>query len=240
MRGIRVFHAEPLTDDASFTLAPGAARHLVRVLRLRAGARFTVFDGSGREWPAELVDEKGDARTGVGAAVDRESPLPVTLVQGVSKGERMDIAVQKAVELGAVAIWPVIAERSVVQLDAQRAARRVAHWQGIAVAACEQCGRNLVPRVHEPMPFADWLAANELPTLVLEPGANATLADAAVQPGAGVALLVGPEGGFSESELAAARAAGCTAVRLGPRVLRTETAGIAMLAALQALYGDYR
>lgn len=240
MRDIRVFHAEPLADEAPFVLAPGAARHLVRVLRLRAGARFTAFDGSGLEWPAALVDENGSARTGVGAAVDRESPLSVTLVQGVSRGERMDIAVQKAVELGAVAIRPVIAERSVVQLEAKRAARRVAHWQGIAVAACEQCGRNVVPRVHEPLPFADWLAANELPALVLDPVATATLAEVGAPPGAAVALLVGPEGGFSDGELAAARAAGCTAVRLGPRVLRTETAGIAMLAALQALYGDYR
>lgn len=240
MRGIRVHHPEPLADDMAFVLAAGAARHIVRVLRLHAGARFTAFDGSGREWPAELLDERGSARTGVGEVVDRESPLGVTLVQGVSRGERMDLAVQKAVELGAVEIRPVLAERSVVHLDARRAARRAAHWQGIAVAACEQCGRNIVPRVHEPVAFAAWLAANTLPALVLDPAATATLTDVGAPAGARVALLVGPEGGFSEHEVAAAQATGCTAVRLGPRVLRTETAGMAMLAALQALYGDYR
>lgn len=242
MRGTRVFHPEALADDAAFTLTPDAARRLVKVLRLRAGAAFTAFDGSGRQWPAVLDGGQGGARTGAGAAVSRESPLAVTLVQGVSRGERMDVVVQKAVELGAVAVQPVFAERTVVHLDARRAARRVDHWQGIAIAACEQCGRNVVPPVHVPMPLSEWLATNTLPALVLDSGAASTLRALGPSFGAGaarLALLVGPEGGFSDAEVASAQAAGCTGVRLGPRVLRTETAGIAALAALQALYGDY-
>lgn len=242
MRTTRVFHPEPLDDDTAFELRGEAARHVVKVMRLRAGAPFTVFDGSGREWPAELLDERGAARTGTGAAVSRESPLAVTLVQGISRGERMDIAVQKAVELGAAAIQPVFAERSVVQLDARRSARRVAHWQGIAIAACEQCGRNLIPPVAEPVALSVWLAGMRGTALVLDPTASTALPEVGKRVGAPLAtlaLLVGPEGGFSDTELEAARAAGCIGVRIGPRVLRTETAGIAALAALQTLYGDY-
>lgn len=236
MRETRVHHPAPLADDAEFELIPGAARHLVRVLRLRDGDAFTVFDGNGAEWPAVLVGERR-ARTGRARIRPTESPLSVTLVQGISRGERMDWTLQKAVELGVSRIVPVVAERTTVRLSGERAAKRVAHWYGVMVAACEQSGRNRVPALDPVQPFDVWLETMDAPALVLDPAATQGLmAFAAHAPN--FTLLVGPEGGFSERELAAARAAECAGVRLGPRVLRTETAGVAALAALQVLYGD--
>lgn len=236
MRDTRIYHAAPLADDVKFDLEPGAARHLVRVLRLREGDAFTAFDGSGAEWPAVLVGN-GQARTGQARVRPTESPLSVTLVQGVSRGERMDWTLQKAVELGVSRVVPVVAERTTVRLSGERAAKRAAHWHGVMVAACEQSGRNRVPTLDPVQPLADWLGTMKAPALVLDPAATQGLKDFASHVPC-FTLLVGPEGGFSDRELAAARDAGCTGVRLGPRVLRTETAGVAALAALQALYGD--
>lgn len=236
MRETRIHHPAPLADDAEFELEPGAARHLVKVMRLREGDAFTVFDGSGAEWSAVLVAARR-ARTGRARTRSVESPLSVTLVQGISRGERMDWTLQKAVELGVSRIVPVVAERTTVRLSGERAAKRVAHWHGVMVAACEQSGRNHVPALDAVQPLDAWLAKLDTPALVLDPTANLGLKDFAAH-APRFTLLVGPEGGFSERELTAALAAGCAGVRLGPRVLRTETAGIAALAALQALYGD--
>ncbi|MEX0900659.1 MAG: 16S rRNA (uracil(1498)-N(3))-methyltransferase [Gammaproteobacteria bacterium] len=236
MRNTRVHHPAPLADDTEFELMPGAARHLVRVLRLSDGDAFTVFDGSGTEWPAVLIGEQR-ARTGRARVAPTESPLLVTLVQGISRGERMDWTLQKAVELGVSRIVPVVAERTTVRLSGERTAKRVAHWSGVVVAACEQSGRNRVPVLDPVQPLAAWLETMDTAALVLDPAAAHGLREfASLAPD--FTLLVGPEGGFSDRELVAARAAGCTGVRLGPRVLRTETAGVAALAALQALYGD--
>lgn len=237
MRNPRVFHPEPLADETEVVLTPTATRHLGRVLRLKAGDACTLFDGSGREWPATLLDDASRARTGNGIDPDRESPLALTLVQGISRGERMDWTIQKAVELGVVAIVPVFTERGGVKLAGDRLERRLEHWRGVIIAACEQCGRNRLPSIATPRRFADWLPTLSGPACVLDPAADAGLGDLG-RPSPGLTLIAGPEGGLTDAELAAARAAGCTGVRLGSRVLRTETAGIAAISALQALYGD--
>ena len=219
------------------------SHHAAHVLRLAAGDAVTAFDGRGNEYAAtiERISKSGVRLTlGEPQAVDRESPLQVTLAQGISSGERMDYTIQKAVELGVAAIQPVATERSVVRLDAERAAKRLAHWQGVVVAACEQCGRNLVPQVLPVAPLANWLGA--LPAsalkLTLTPGAARRLSELD-RPAAPMVLLVGPEGGLSAREHGDAVATGFTPIRLGPRVLRTETAAVAALAAMQTLWGDF-
>jgi len=178
-------------------------------------------------------------RVGAPVAPRPESPLALTLIQGVCRGERMDLVVQKAVELGAARILPVLTARSVPRLDGARAARRHAHWQAVAAAAAEQCGRAVVPEVAPPSPLREALAGATLPAVryLLDPAAGA--GPRALPPlGAAAALLVGPEGGLTDGERAAAEAAGFRGLRLGPRILRTETAGLAALAVLQALHGD--
>ena len=171
--------------------------------------------------------------------MDRESPLQIVLVQALASGDKMDWVVQKAVELGASAIQPVQAERSVLRLVGERADKRQAHWQQVAVAACEQCGRNRIPEVRPLQPLTHWLADHrDGLTYVLAPGGAASFAEEPV-PQQVAHVLVGPEGGWSDAEMAAFDAAGCRRVRLGPRVLRTETAGLAAIAALQARWGDF-
>ena len=238
----RIHVPAPLAEGTELELPPIAARHLLQVLRLRPGARLRVFDGAGREHEAELTaTARGAARVRVGAPVAPrpESPLAVTLIQGVCRGERMDLVVQKAVELGAARILPVLTARSVPRLDEARARRRQAHWQAIAAAAAEQCGRAVVPEVAAPCPLDEALADATLPAAryLLDPVA-AEGPRALAPPGPALALLVGPEGGLTDGERAAAEAAGFRGLRLGPRILRTETAGLAALAALQALHGD--
>jgi 16S rRNA (uracil1498-N3)-methyltransferase len=240
----RIFCPRPLGAATTIDLPVGAAHHVLRVLRLRAGAALTLFDGAGGEYRAELT--QASAR-GVAArviehhAIERESPLAVTLMQALAAADRMDYAVQKAVELGACAIVPVIATRSVARLEGARAARRVEHWRQIVIAACEQSGRNRLPQVHAPCALAACLRAPSPSQLrvLLSPDAEDSLATLA-QPTGPIDLLVGPEGGFTAEESLAARAAGFRSVRLGARILRTETAGAAMLAAMQALWGDWR
>jgi 16S rRNA (uracil1498-N3)-methyltransferase len=245
MREPRVFVGAPLAGCAEVTLAGQAAEHVSRVLRLRAGAALVLFDGSGGEYSAELIATGRDgvrARIGAWRDHDCESPLRVTLLQALARGEKMDLVVQKATELGVTRIVPVTAERSVVQLDGDRAERRVEHWRAVAVSACEQCGRNRLPQLEPAGPLEAALRrldASASVRLWLEPGADTSLVAAA----AGhhdLVLLVGPEGGFSPAEGELARLAGFRAVSLGPRVLRTETAGLAALAALGATSGDLR
>lgn len=243
------FHCPP----AACTLAPGAqvelpaaaAHHAVKVLRMQAGDALILFDGEGGEWQAELakVGPGRTARVALKAFVAREceSPLAVTLVQALPAGDKMDWVVEKGVELGVAAIQPVAAKRSVIRLSAERMERRVAHWNQIARAACEQCGRNRVPAVAPVLDLPQYLAlakAQNALRLVLAPGAGAALR-ALPRPESPVIVMVGPEGGWEEGELQAARTAGFQALALGPRVLRTETAGAAALAAMQALWGDF-
>lgn len=236
----RVYCPLPLHSDTELELPDGAAQHL-RVLRLRSGQGLAVFDGHGGEYPAELLAlEKRRALVRLGAhqPVERESALRITLIQGVAKGERMDFAVQKAVELGAAAIQPVFTARSVVRLDGARLEKRLRHWEGVIISACEQCGRNRLPPLLPAQPLPELLRAPPPGLrLVLDP-AGARGLDAVPAGEERLSLLIGPEGGLAQEELESARQAGFQGLRLGPRVLRTETAGIAALAALQSLRGD--
>ena len=237
----RFFCPGPLHSGAQIALPRELAHHAERVLRLAVGEEVVLFDGSGAEFPARLLALGPQARAEITDCREpaRESPLSVTLVQALASGDKMDWVIQKAVELGAAAVIPVAAQRSVLKLAGERAGRRQGHWRQVAVAACEQCGRNRIPPIAEVRPLARYL---EEPwegrwRLLLDPAEGRRLVDLP-RPTGPVHVLVGPEGGWSEAELAAARAAGCMPIRLGPRVLRTETAGLAVLAALQALWGD--
>ena len=227
-----------LAAGARITLPDAAAHHAARVLRLAAGDAVTLFDGQGGEYSAVITStgRKVEVKLAAFDPVEREGPFPVELVQAVSSGDRMDFTVQKAVELGAAAIRPVISERSVVKLAGERADRRVAHWQQIAVSACEQCGRNRVPVVYPIQPLDRFLAEpGAALRLLLSPRAG-TLLRSLAKPAVTVQLLIGPEGGFSEGEERAAMAMGYAAVNLGLRVLRTETAALGALAAMSALW----
>jgi len=242
MSAPRFYLDQPLAPGARFSLPPGPARHAARALRLVVGDAITLFNGGGGEYAARIErihkDEVAVAITGF-ANVERESRLRVMLAQGISSGERMDYTLQKAVELGVAAIQPIAARRSVVKLAGERADKRVAHWQGVVASACEQCGRNQVPAVAAPLTLADWLGRHGAGRLLfLSPLAEARLADLPM-PVAGDWLVAGPEGGFEADEIAALQTAGAIPVRLGPRVLRTETAALAALAAMQTLWGDF-
>lgn len=242
MSAPRFYLDQPLALGARFSLPPGPARHAARALRLAADDTVILFNGLGGEYSARIErinkDEVAVSITGF-AAIERESRLRVMLAQGISSGERMDYTLQKAVELGVAAIQPIAARRSVVKLTGERADKRIAHWQGVVASACEQCGRNQVPAVAPPLTLAHWLGQKQDGRLLfLSPLAETQLADLA-QPGAMDCLVAGPEGGFDADEIAALHAAGAIPVRLGPRVLRTETAALAALAAMQTLWGDF-
>jgi 16S rRNA (uracil1498-N3)-methyltransferase len=242
MRLNRVYVGQPLVPGGEALLPDAAAYHVARVLRLRAGAPLVLFDGSGADFPGEIVRVEGDrvhVRVGERASGLRESPLGITLVQAVSRGERMDWTLQKATELGVRRIQPVLSARSVVRLDARQAASKLRHWQAIIAGACEQCGRSVLPEVRAPLELSRFLAESlrEGQRLVLSPTGPASLAGLA-STAARVELLIGPEGGLDDAEIDAAARTGFSPVRLGPRVLRTETAGIVALAVLQALWGD--
>jgi 16S rRNA (uracil1498-N3)-methyltransferase len=220
-----------------------AAHHLRTVLRLRAGERVRLFDGRGWDLEAELteVPRRGAVRARPlrRIEVDNESPLPVTLCQGISRGERMDFALQKSVELGVARIVPLWTERSARRFTGPRMERRLAHWRGVIVSACEQCGRARIPELVPPLELEELEAPRDpgLAALWLDPAAGEGLGTLPEAPRA-VWLVAGPEGGFSERERGRLRRAGFHAVRLGPRVLRTETAALAALAAVQTRWGD--
>jgi 16S rRNA (uracil1498-N3)-methyltransferase len=243
MRLTRVHISKPLTTGQRHTIEGDAANHITRVLRLRPGDPLTLFDGRGGEHSARVEGfRKGAVLVEVGelAATAVESPLSLTLAQGVSRGERMDWVVQKATELGVSRIIPVMTERSVVKLDAQQAQRKRLHWQGIAIAACEQSGRDRVPEIDSPLGLAEFLGAvaTRATRVLLSPAGALGIADLP-RPEGGVVVLIGPEGGLAEAEQRAAVAAGFVGVRLGPRVLRTETAAVAALTLLQFEFGDF-
>ncbi|MDB5867475.1 MAG: ribosomal methyltransferase RsmE [Betaproteobacteria bacterium] len=239
----RLYVPDEIPVHGVFDAPRDQAHHVAHVLRLAAGDAVTVFDGRGHEYAGVIERISKSAvtlRVGDPELVNRESPLSVTLAQGISSGERMDFTVQKAVELGITAIQPLATERSVVKLSAERAAKRVEHWRGVAASACEQSGRNRVPEVFPVASLTGWLA--RVPSgalrLTLSLGAASTLRELP-RPAGGIVLLVGPEGGLSRREQDDAHAAGFTPLRLGPRVLRTETAALAALACLQATWGDF-
>lgn len=243
MRLTRVYVDEPVTAGKRLVVAGSAANHIARVLRLRSGDALTVFDGSGGEFGARVEEFRKDAvvvSVAEHRTLDRESPLSLTLAQGISRGERMDWIIQKATELGASRIVPVFTKRSVVRLDDKQAERKLQHWRAIAVSACEQCGRNRLPDVAPPVDFFDVLPAGLSPgetRLLLSPTGDLRIDDLE-DVGKGITVLIGPEGGLEDVEQEAAVAAGFQAVRMGPRVLRTETAAIAALTIIQRYFGD--
>lgn len=231
-----------LGPGAQFALDADAAQHVAKSLRLKAGDALVVFDGRGGEYEATIqrIDrDRVDVKVGALGAAERESPLAIGLVQGLPEADKMDWIIQKATELGAGWIQPVTCERSVVRLSGERAARREAHWRRVAVAATEQSGRTRVPEVRPTLNFMSWLAVPvETPRWVLDPAAE-PLASRGPAPSP-LELVVGPEGGLSERERDLLASRGAVGVSLGPRVLRTETAPVAALAAIHALWGDFR
>ena len=232
-----------MINGAEALLEGDRARYLGRVLRLRVGDDINVFDGTGPEWSATIsAMTKSSATLSLGERHEStmESPLMLHLVQGISRGERMDYVVQKATELGVHRITPVLTEYGVVKLDGKRAAKRRDHWEGVAASACEQCGRTRLPLIDTPLPLKHWFGdrpADADLDLILAPGASTPLARVA-PPQTKVCILIGPEGGFSQTEYEDADVADFEAVSLGPRILRTETAAAAALAVMQANWGD--
>jgi 16S rRNA (uracil1498-N3)-methyltransferase len=242
------FHCPtPMAVGHRLDLPERVAHHAIKVLRLRRGDALTLFSGAGGEYLARIAGvERACVSVEVSdwLATERESPLSITLVQALQAGEKMDLTVQKAVELGVDRIVPVISRRSVLRLEGQRALRRLEHWRGVVVAACEQCGRNRLPEVLLPERLEQWLRRK--PTagvvrLMLAPAAGYSLANLSAPPAGGsIELLIGAEGGLAPEEARLAVLSGFLSVCLGPRVLRTETAGLAALAAIQFLWGDLK
>lgn len=240
MRVSRFYLPQALSPHTSLQLDSDSAHYLGTVLRLKQGAKLIVFNGEGGEYAARLEETSKagfSVKLGEFNPREAESPLLTHLGLGISRGERMDLAIQKAVELGVAAITPLFTERCVVQLDAARKGQRLQHWRRIAQSACEQCGRNRLPEVFEPLTLEDWIRRQAGLRLFLDPNGTASLRELP-PPHGPVCLLSGPEGGFAEHERADAMQAGFIPLRLGPRVLRTETAALAALAAIQTIWGD--
>lgn len=240
----RFFVDLPLNAGALVALPDAVAHHALRVLRLTPPTRIVLFNGAGGSWTAELQTQGKHAYAQLleHDAFEAELPGRITLVQGIASGDKMDFIVEKAVELGVTGIAPIAAQRSVIRLTGERQQKRLQHWRRIVVAACEQCGRNRLPPVYAPLTVQQWLQAHAHDyhvVLLCEPGATTPLATV-LQPiarGHSIALLVGPEGGWSNDEMQAAESHGARTVSFGPRVLRTETAGLALTAATCALLG---
>jgi 16S rRNA (uracil1498-N3)-methyltransferase len=240
----RFYCPPPLPVQGSFSLPADAAHHASRVLRLRAGDNVQLFDGAGLECHGVLDEISGKqviVKNIIQIDANREAPLPVILAQALASSEKMDWVIQKATELGACEIQPLATERSVARLSAERAARRTEHWQQVAISACEQCGRNVLPVIHPPVDIMAWLqhmrTTNHSKYILLPQGAKSLREQA--KPAGTAVLLIGAEGGFSHAESESAQLCGFTPIRLGARVLRTETATVAGLAALQTLWGDF-
>lgn len=234
------FYLDAALDQGEQLLEGDLAHYISRVLRLGPGAPVQIFNGSGQEWPGSVLEAgKRQVRIALDAPIAglAESPLRVHLGQAMSRGERMDWAIQKAVELGVAEITPLFTERCEVRLQGERADKRQQHWQQIAVSACEQCGRSVVPVVNPPLALAEWLDQLETDLkLVLHHRTTQSLASLATPQTLG--LLIGPEGGLSATEIDQAEASGFHAARFGPRVLRTETAPVVALSIVQQLWGD--
>ena len=245
MNRTRLFVRDSLAPHTQLQMGADSTRYLGRALRLKNGAQLTVFNGEGGEYIATILSiAKSTSILSIGEQIEpnTESPLNVHLVQGVSRGERMDFVVQKATELGVKRITPILTDHGVVKLDADRAAKRRDHWQKISESACEQCGRVQPPLIDESIPFKSWFGSRTSDAdidIILRPDAPVTLASLPA-PTTKVCLLIGPEGGFSNNEYEDADVAGCTSVSIGPRILRTETAAVAAIAVVQSLWGDLR
>ena len=242
MRTIRIYQAGPYENNDTIELAPAAGLHVGVVLRMQPGEQLTLFSGDNREFSATIVSvykKKVTVRIDTVRSANRESPRAIHLLQGISKGERMEWVVQKAVELGVTTITPLLTAHCAVRLDADRLLKKHAQWQAIAIAACEQSGRNQLPIIHPASPLDAYLQQCQARTkLLLHPHSQQTWRDYRVTEG-DIALLIGPEGGLSDDEVALATALQFKPWCLGPRILRTETAAIAAISVLQASSGDF-
>ena len=245
MRLTRVHVEAALVPGSEIELPEPAAAHLARVLRLQAGDGFVLFNGDGRDYPARVVAiGKRSLLAQVGEPVEAalESPLRIVLLQGIARGEKMDLILQKATELGVAQVRPLSSQRSEVKLDAERATKRVAHWRNVVIAACEQSGRARVPEVVAPDTLAGVLQGlpHEGVRLILDPNGSLSFAGLELPGERLVVLAVGPEGGWSPLDRQQLLAAGFLGLRMGPRILRTETAALAAIAALQSRFGDFQ
>lgn len=242
MRRSRIHTSQPLLSAARVELTDTASHYLMRVLRLSKGDPLILFNGDGRDYSAEIAEIRSKrvlVRLLDSTIPGNESPLNITLVQAICRGERMVYALQKATELGVSRIQPLISHRVEVRLDKARQAKRMKHWQGVVISACEQSGRAVVPEVRSPLSVNEWMSgADDSPSVVLDPSAEKKLSGLSVS-GQAISILVGPEGGFTQDEVNTVCLGGLTAVSLGPRVLRTETAGPAAIAVLQAKAGGF-
>lgn len=242
MRATRSYVDQPLSSGEETCLPRRTAHHLIRVLRLQAGATVVLFNGNGAQHPAEIIETDGRdhcrVRLGQAEYPPVESKISTTLVQAIGKGDRMDFSIQKATELGVTRIQPLMSERTEVRLTGQRLVRRLDHWRAVAISAAEQCGRVKVPEVLPPVGLTDLAEEADL-KLVMDPLAESTPRDLAAPDTSSFSIIVGPEGGFSPSEIELLDRQGCSFVSLGGRILRTETAGPAMLAVLHILFGDW-
>jgi len=241
MRQPRIYSPQKLAADSRVLLDDNAFNHAVRVLRLKNGAGLKLFDGLGNEYNATLSDvERKQAYAQIHSQIHDsvESPRQLLMGQGISRGDKMDYTIQKAVELGITEITPLFSERCGVQLKGERLLKKEQHWQSIAISACEQCGRNQLPPLHSSNTLENWVATIDADLkLILDPAETQTLTTL-TPPQGKIALLFGPEGGMSEQEVVLAKRHGFTGIRLGPRVLRTETAALATISAIQILWGD--
>ena len=242
MRIPRIYYPEPIVLDQEFQLTQDAGHHVASVLRLKTNHPIVLFNGDGNEYSAQIISiqrKKVTVEADACLSLSKESPLNIHLGQGISKGDRMDTVLQKSVELGVQEITPIITERCAVKLDAARWEKKLSQWKKIVIGACEQSGRNTLLKLNNPVPINKWLSESTTSSrLVLAPGSEKPLAR---QPynSHGFRLLIGPEGGLSDSEIHQANENGFTSVSLGPRILRTETAAISSVSILQALHGDF-
>jgi 16S rRNA (uracil1498-N3)-methyltransferase len=240
MRVSRFYCPELIAEQTLIDLPEEVHRHAVQVLRLKKGDLLRMFDGKGLEVEARLIDiQKRQSQAEIQSVLEpvAESPLETVLLQGISRGERMDYAIQKAVELGVTTIIPVQTEYCNVQLNGQRADKKVKHWHGVMISACEQSGRSTLPTLQDVVSLDEVITQTETEAkLILDPLAQQSIAD--VTRSSSVALCIGPEGGFSQNEIDRMNNAGFMGVKFGPRILRTETASVAGLAVLQSLWGD--
>ncbi|WP_439243696.1 16S rRNA (uracil(1498)-N(3))-methyltransferase [Lonepinella sp. BR2474] len=242
MRIPRIYHPEPLENQTHCQLSEDAANHVGRVLRMQVGEKLALFDGSNYIYPAQITES---SKKTVSVEIldrqldDRESPLKIHLGQVISRGERMEFTIQKSVELGVNVITPLWSERCGVKLDAERMEKKIQQWQKIVIAACEQCGRNVVPEIRPMMKLQDWCAEQDgTLKLNLHPRAKYSIKTLPQIPAAGVRLLIGSEGGLSPQEISQTEQQGFTDILLGKRVLRTETAALTAITALQVCFGD--
>lgn len=239
----RFYSPEKLAPGALIRLSDNAAVHASRALRMKVGDSAVLFNGDGNDYPCELTYmSKSEVSVKVKSvsANTCESPLNITLIQAISSGDRMDFTIQKAVELGVTAIQPISSQRSVVKLSGERAEKRREHWQNVVISACEQCGRAFVPEVRPATSLAQWLGQSETAALriMLSPGAPQSLSELQ-KPSGNIQMLIGAEGGLTEDEISLATTHQFTPIRLGKRILRTETAALTAISSLQTLWGDF-